>query len=115
MLLAGWVRWQAVAAPGRPGRREAFGIGAVAHVVDQRPGAVERRGPEIIGVPAHAVAGRIADAAIDAFDRRVRRAPGRAVGPDFFDRIVPGLRRRERPLRPPPLLEERPHVRGEAL
>ena len=47
---------------------------AVAHVVDERPRAVQRRGAEVIGLPADDVARRVADAAADAFDRRVDRA-----------------------------------------
>ena len=50
-------------------------LALVAHVVDQRPGAVERRRAEIIRVPRHHVAGRIADAAADAFDAGVGRLP----------------------------------------
>ena len=43
-------------------------IAGVAHVVDQRPGAVERGGAQIVLVPAHRIAGGIAHRAIDALD-----------------------------------------------
>src|SRR6266516_5087696 len=66
-------------------------------------------------VPAYAVAGRIAHAAIDAFDCRSGGEPRRAVGPDGLDRIVPGLRWRERAPCLLPFLEERPHVGSEIL
>ena len=46
-------------------------IRAGTHVVHQRPGPVERRGPQIIGIPPDDVARRVAHAATDAFDRRV--------------------------------------------
>src|SRR2546430_1655693 len=87
-------------------RREALRIAGVALVVDQGPGAVERGRAQIVGVPAHRVAGRIADAAIDALDAGIRRAAGGAVGRDRLDRLVARLRGREHALRLLPLLEE---------
>ena len=51
--------------------REPRATRTVAHVVHQRPGPVERRGPQIIGIPPDDVARRVAHAATDAFDRRV--------------------------------------------
>ena len=73
-------------AAGAAGHRVDAGVVArVAHVVDQRPGAVERRRTEIILVPGHHIAGRMADAAADAFDAGVgglplRRSPAAPRG-----------------------------------
>ena len=47
---------------------EALGLASIAHVVDERPGPVQRRRPEVIRVPGDDVAGRVADAAADALD-----------------------------------------------
>src|SRR5215469_4337816 len=40
----------------------------VAHIVDERPGAVQRGGPEIVRIPCDDIAARVAHAAADAFD-----------------------------------------------
>src|SRR5215813_2665383 len=56
-------------------RVEAFVTRGVAHVVLERPGAIERGGTEILAVPGDHVAGRIANAAADTFDRCVRGLP----------------------------------------
>src|SRR5258708_23302657 len=75
-------------------QRQAPGTGAVPNVVDERPRAVERRRSQVFRVPADDIAGGIADAATDAFDSRIDRAP------------LARLRRAERPRRrralPPP-------------
>ena len=47
----------------------------IAFVIDQRPGAVEGGGAEIVRFPAHYVAGRVADPAADTFDARISRLP----------------------------------------
>ena len=63
-------------AAGAAGHRvEARVVAGVAHVVDQRPGAVERGRAEIVLVPGHHVAGGMADAAADAFDAGVGGLP----------------------------------------
>ena len=68
VLLAALVRVAGVAAAGGGDRRQPLRVAGVAHVVDERPGAVERGRAEIVRVPAHRVAGGVADAAIDALD-----------------------------------------------
>ena len=67
-----WCVWQAwqPASPATAASRSA--ARAVARIVDERPGAVERRRAEVVGIPADDVARRVADAAADAFDRRRR-------------------------------------------
>src|SRR5947199_9419045 len=115
MLVAGLVRMTGMASAARSDGLEPLHVRTVALVVDERPRSVQRRGPEIIFVPAHDVASRIADAAIDAFDRGVGGEAARAVGPNGLDRVLPVLRWRERTLGPRPLLEERPHVGGEVI
>ena len=74
-----WHEWQ----PASPDTAcKAFILAAVADVVDKGPGAVERGRAEIVLVPGNDVAGRIADAAIDAFDACIGRLTlGRAQVP----------------------------------
>src|ERR1700736_2966658 len=93
-------------------RVHARGVALVAHVVDERPGAVERGGPEIIGIPRHHVAGGMADAPADALDAGVGGLSSR--GRRRHDReIVRRLRGRlEMALGALPLVEERAHVDG---
>src|SRR5580700_11416900 len=90
-------------------RVHARGVALVAHVVDERPGAVERGGPEIIGIPRHHVAGGMADAAADALDAGVGGLALRARR--RHDReVVRWLRTRlEMTLGGLPLVEEREH------
>src|SRR5690349_644696 len=54
-------------------------IAAVTHVVDQRPGAVERGRAEIVGIPRDDVAARVADGAADALDAGVGGAARAAL------------------------------------
>src|SRR5262245_3483244 len=96
-------------------RLQASEVAAVALVVHQRPGTIERRRPEIIRAPAHGIAGGVTDAAIDAFDAGVGGAARRAVGLDPLDVVVARLRRREDAVRLLPLLEEGPHVGHQIL
>src|SRR4029079_1043255 len=79
VLLARLVRVTRVTTAVSGHRREALRVAGVALVVDQGPGAVERGRAEIVGVPAHRIARRVADAAIDALDAGIRRAARRAV------------------------------------
>src|SRR6185437_13869134 len=109
-LRAGLVRVAALAAAYSGHSHKAVLVVGIARIVDQRPGTVERGRTEIIVVPAHGVAGRIADAAIDALDRLVDGDAGGLVRLDGRDRIGAGLRRREHALRLLPLLEEARHI-----
>ena len=77
----------AVATAGRGDRLEPRRLAAVTPIVDQRPCTVERGRAEIIIVPAHGVAGGIADAAIDAFDPGVGGQGGGLAGQELNDRI----------------------------
>src|SRR4051794_40299997 len=99
----------------RGDRLDTIGVSGIANVVDQRPSAVERGGPEIVRIPAHRVASGIADTAIDTFNSGIG---GLAFGGrrlDLLDLIVTCLRRDKRALRLLPFIEERTHVGGEVL
>ena len=71
---------------------------AVAHVVDERPRAIERRGTEVRAVPADDVATRVADAAADALDRRIDREPLPSTRRDRREFVVSRRGRDELPL-----------------
>ena len=110
-----WCEWHAWQPPlaATAWRRSAFP--ASRGIIHERPSAIERRRPEIVGIPAHGIAGGIAHAAIDAFDGGVSGNPRRAVRPDLLDSVAPRLRRHERALRLLPLLEEGAHVGDQIL
>ena len=63
-----WCEWQAWQPPAAASAASRSRVARIAHVVDQRPGAVERGRAQIVLVPAHRIAGRIAHGAIDALD-----------------------------------------------
>src|SRR5690348_3007 len=94
-------------------RTHARNAGAIAHVVDERPRAVQRRGTEIIALPADDVARRVADRATDALDRRVDRPALWRRGRDLRKIVLAGCRRLELALRGRPFVEERRHVDDE--
>src|SRR5262249_40578189 len=79
----------------------------------ERPRAIERRRPEIVGIPAHGIAGGIAYPAIDAFDGGIGGDARRAVRPDWFYLVVAGLRWLETPPRPRPLVGESADLVGQ--
>ena len=115
-LLAGLVRMAGMAAAvGGDGLEARWRLPASRCVIDQRPCPRQRCRSEIGGVPAHRVAAGIADAAIDAFDRRVGGHARRRVGPDLRDRVMPRLRRCKHALGALPLLKELLHVGGQIL
>ncbi len=104
-----------MAAAGGRDRLQTHRVCAVANVIHERPRAIERRRPEIVGIPAHGIAGGVAYPAIDAFDGGIGGDARGAVRPDAFDLVVARLRRHERALRPLPLVEEGLHVGGQIL
>ena len=104
-----------VTAAGAGDGLKAGDIAAVAFVVDQRPGPGERRRAQIVRVPAHRIAGRVAYAAIDAFDGSVGRFSRRRIWPDLRDRVMSRLGRRKGALRLLPFFKKRLHVGGEIL
>ena len=79
-LRAAFVRVTGMAACVPRDRGESLGATAIANIVDERPGAVERRGAEKIRLPCHDIARRVAHAAADAFDRGIDRLSRRGVG-----------------------------------
>src|SRR5712672_388093 len=96
-------------------RRQPRIISGVAHVVEQRPGAVERGRPEVFLVPGHHVAGRIADPAADAFDPRVGGAALRRLRGHHRE-ILPRPRARlEITVRFLPFVEEPRHLDRQIL
>src|SRR3546814_7971893 len=84
---------------------------AVPRIVDQRPGAIQRRWPEVIRVPADDVAGGIADGAADAFDADIGLPALRAFGVDIDETLLAFVARHEAALRLGPFIEEPGHVR----
>ncbi len=94
---------------------QACDVAAIAFVIHQRPGAIERRRTEIAGIPAHGIAAGMANTAIDAFDACIGRHTRRRVRPNLRDRVVPRFCRRKDTLGVLPLLEEGLHVGGQIL
>ena len=82
----------------------------IAHVGDERPCAVERRGAQVIGVPAHHIARGIAHAAADAFDACIGGLARRRLGRHAREVIGSGRATLEMPPGALPLVEERAHV-----
>src|SRR5690242_17201071 len=62
-LAAAHMRMTGVAAGVASNRPQSLAIGDVAHIVHQGPGAVQRRGTEVIRIPGNDVARAVADAA----------------------------------------------------
>src|SRR5262249_14881302 len=94
---------------------EPRGVPGVAHVVDQRPGAVERGRPEIVPVPRDDVAGRVTDAAADALDAGVGRPPLRRRRRHHGEVLCRRGPRLEKALGVTPFVEELRHVDREIL
>src|SRR5262245_3342138 len=87
----------------------------VAHVIEKRPGSIERGWAKVVGVPAYRIARGIAHRAIDALDGGVRGQARRRAGWDAFDCVDARQSRREHTLGGLPLFEERLQVAGEIL
>src|SRR5215510_12873921 len=87
----------------------------VAHVIEKRPGSIERGRAKVVGVPAYRIARGIAHRAIDALDGGVRGQARRRAGWDAFDCVDARQSRREHTLGGLPLFEERLQVAGEIL
>ncbi len=98
-------------------RIQPFVACAIARIIHQGPGAVERRRPQIITIPGHNIAGSVADGAADAFNARIGFAPSLAAGGDHGEFIRHGAIRRvlwlKKPLRPLPFVEEGRQISGQ--
>ena len=86
VLLAALVRVAGVAAAVGRNRREPLALPASRTSLTSVQARLSAAGPEIVLVPAHRVAGRIADAAIDALDGGVGGDARRARRRDPLDR-----------------------------
>src|SRR4051812_43280020 len=69
-------------------RSEPLVIRNVARIVDQRPRTVQRGWPEIIRIPGDDVAGAVAHAAADAFDRGIDFPALRRIGQHAREFVV---------------------------
>ena len=94
-------------------RREPRPVAGVAYVVDQGPGAVQRRRPEVVGVPGDDIARAVAHPAADALDGDIREPALLRSGRHAREIILPGLRAFEISVRFRPFIEERGHVGDE--
>src|SRR5437764_3499282 len=82
----------------------------VALIVHQRPCAIERGGAEKIGTPSDDIAGRVANAAADAFDARIRGDALTRSGIDAREIIAARAFARELAFCARPFVEEVAHV-----
>src|SRR5688500_3974282 len=101
--------------PGMAARVSRYGAQAleprrVPHVVHERPGAIERRRPEVIRIPLHHVARRVAHAAADALDAGVGELARRRARRHRHEIILLRLPPAKLALRARPLAEELAHV-----
>ena len=96
-------------------RAQAFPLLRIAHVIDQRPRAIERGGPEEIRAPGDDIARGIAYAAADAFDAGVGGTPLFRRRLDTGKVVMTRFRAFELTPGPRPLVEEIAHVRREIL
>ena len=95
-------------------RIQPFIARAISRIIHQGPGAVERRGAEVITIPGHNIAGSVANGAANAFNAGISLSPGLAAGGDHGKFIRHGAIRRilglKKPLRPLPFVEERRQI-----
>ena len=98
-------------------RIQPFAPRAIARIIHQSPGTIERRGAKIIASPGNNIAGRVTDGAADAFNAGISFSPGLAAGCHHGKFIRHGAIRRvlrlKKPLRTLPLVEERRQVSGQ--
>ena len=95
-------------------RIQPFAACAIARIIHQSPGAVERCRPQIIAIPGDDIAGSVANGAADAFNAGISFSPGLAARRHHGKFIRHGPIRRvlrlEKPLRPLPFVEERRQI-----
>lgn len=98
-------------------RIQPFAPRAIARIIHERPGAIERRRAKVITIPGHNIAGSVTDGAADAFNPCIGFAPGLAAGGDHGKFIRHGAIRRvlwlKKPLRALPFVEEGRQVSGQ--
>lgn len=98
-------------------RIQPFIARAIARIIHQGPGAVQRRRAKVILVPGHNIAGRVADGAADAFNAGISLSPRltarRHHGKFIRHGAVRRVLRLEKPLRALPFVEERRQIRGQ--
>ena len=94
-------------------RREAIDISGITDVVHKSPRAIERGRSEIVLVPSDGIAGRVANAAVDAFDALVGGNARRSIGRNFLDLIRASFGRGKHSPGSLPFLEKHTHVRCE--
>ena len=98
-------------------RIQPFTARAITRIIHQGPGAVERRGPQIITIPGDDIAGRVTYCAADAFNAGIgfltRLAAGGHHGKFIRHGAIRRVLRLKKPLRPLPFVEERRQVSGQ--
>src|SRR3989441_13251719 len=91
-------------------RAQALERPPVTLVLDQRPGAVERRRAEVVRIPGDDVAGAVAHAAANAFDPRIHLLSVRRIRGYASEVVAPCLSTSKAAFCSRPLVEELAHV-----
>lgn len=98
-------------------RIQPFAACAIARIIHQSPGAVERCGAKIITIPGNNVTRSVADGAADAFNAGISFSPGLAAGGDHGKFIRHGAIRRvlwlKKSLRALPFVKEGRQISGQ--
>ena len=98
-------------------RIQPFAPRAIARIIHQSPGTIERRGAKIIAIPGNNIAGRVTNSAANAFNPGISLSPRLTARRHHSKFIRHGAIRRvlrlKKPLRPLPFIEERRQVRGQ--
>ena len=97
-------------------RIKPFAPRAIARIIHQSPGAVQRRRAKIIAIPGNNIAGSVTNGAANAFNPRIGFAPGFAAGCYHGEFIRHGAIRRvlrlKKALRALPFVEEGRQISG---
>jgi len=98
-------------------RIQPFAPRAIARIIHQGPGAVQRRRAKIITIPGNNIAGSVTDSAANAFNPGISFAPGFAArcnhGKFIRHGAIRSILRLEETLRALPFIEEGREVRGQ--
>ena len=94
-------------------RLQTFLVSAIARVILQAPGPVQRGRAEIIPVPGNDVTGGVTDATVDTFDGRVSGLPLGGAWRNIGDLVIARAGAGEMTFSPFPFFEKLAHIAGE--